>query len=555
MFSWMLDVEAPVLPKVNPSGHLLNLPPWEMESLHDRSATPLSATGQAMSGTESARRAHDTASPAFGLLQHACAESNVNAPFGQIQTASALGYSNSGTAGDGILQAALQRAAGIRNGAEAVIRSGWNKLAARIGLHTSVDDPLAAAVASHQTLSEPQAKLPEKNTQDLATLLRSTGDAFSFADTASSKRKRSTISAQPVSDRGKRRRTEDELNAVVLQPTQSATRAPSRSGALQRRIAELESDNDSLRAQLQALVASQTPDASEFEEERRLQLQTISGMIATSTTPESQLRRALVQYKEAHADCGRNRQIAIKFHIRCLRRLLHPTNVTRLLLFIVASGSSRTIPSGVHADRATMWQALVNACEFSEHQQQQILGLRDSVCARGEEVAEVQSLLNKLEQQATTSLESLEFQLNLFMSHLAPRQVALFLQWLENMDPKVFATVQYDTSSELPPAQSSLPDPVSAAAALRAKISRSRKKRTSSIDAAVLDPFNHAPTDTKEALSGGLFGSGFSLPSIPIPSILSNGLHSVSNALPNLSSSFPFLAATGVPGLEGAAET
>lgn len=60
-----------------------------------------------------------------------------------------------------------------------------------------------------------------------------------------------------------------------------------------------------------------------------------------------------------------------------------------------------------------------------------IMGLRDSIRSRRREFSEMLMNLKQLEDRVGSNFAGLEFQMNLLMSHLSPKQLALFLDWME----------------------------------------------------------------------------------------------------------------------------
>lgn len=235
--------------------------------------------------------------------------------------------------------------------------------------------------------------------------------------------------------------------------------------SLRSQVEELRAENAALRAQVRALSLATSKDTNEREAERQAQLRRLQGMVA-SNAPEGAMRQGIVQYKDLHSDFGRDRWIALRHHLRCLKGLLLPNQVTKIAMWSVAqegattsggaaaasgaaggAGGAAAAAASAAASAATnpaasgssaaavgpagIWAQLASHCEMTGEQQQRILGLRDSVRQRRRDFADLLSSLQRLEGKITGNFTGLELQMNMLMSHLSPRQIALFLDWME----------------------------------------------------------------------------------------------------------------------------
>lgn len=87
------------------------------------------------------------------------------------------------------------------------------------------------------------------------------------------------------------------------------------------------------------------------------------------------------------------------------------------------------------ASASNVWANIAAACQFTKEQEARILALGSTVRERRREFAATLSLLKQLEDRVTANFQGLEFEMNLLMSHVSPRQIALFLAWNESTQP------------------------------------------------------------------------------------------------------------------------
>ena len=240
--------------------------------------------------------------------------------------------------------------------------------------------------------------------------------------------------------------------------------APVDANNLSQTCARLSAENAALRAQVRAMSVATYRESDAHEAERKAQLRRITGMVAAGA-PDAALREAIMQYKDLHGDFGRDRWVALRHHLRCLKALLLPNQITKLTMWSVdhqdentgtGSGAatastspvappplpmSSVLPgggasvAGVSERARDVWAELCAHTEMTAEQQARILSLRDSVRARRREFNELLSVLRELEERMTHNFQGLELQMNVLMGQLAPRQIGLFLGFMERSQP------------------------------------------------------------------------------------------------------------------------
>jgi len=103
---------------------------------------------------------------------------------------------------------------------------------------------------------------------------------------------------------------------------------------MEREINLLEAENLRLRLQLQI---GDEAEASSWEEQGKL----TEGLdqLLKSGAKESEIYASIEQFKEKHADYGRDRRSAMEFHLRQVERLLMPTTTTSVAMRALHGGT------------------------------------------------------------------------------------------------------------------------------------------------------------------------------------------------------------------------
>lgn len=115
---------------------------------------------------------------------------------------------------------------------------------------------------------------------------------------------------------------------------------------MEREINLLEAENLRLRLQLQI---GDEAEASSWEEQGKL----TEGLdqLLKSGAKELEIYASIEQFKEKHADYGRDRRSAMEFHLRQVERLLMPTTTTSVAMRALSGGAD---VGAVGGDEATL---------------------------------------------------------------------------------------------------------------------------------------------------------------------------------------------------------
>lgn len=184
--------------------------------------------------------------------------------------------------------------------------------------------------------------------------------------------------------------------------------------------------------------------AGAHESDRQAQLSKLLAMVSARAS-DADVARAMAEYKDTWGDFGKERWNALRWHLRSLKGLLLPNQITRLCMWSIehADDKGRVLaPSaaGNAADasgitsHAAVWQTICSICQISPEQSARLLSLRHSIARARRDFTETLLLLRGLEEKVTHNFTSLEMHMTGLMSIMTPRQAAIFLQWNEGSE-------------------------------------------------------------------------------------------------------------------------
>jgi len=205
-----------------------------------------------------------------------------------------------------------------------------------------------------------------------------------------------------------------------------------------RQIDLLTSENTALRAQLRAVSQATSKDSITQERERQRQLGRIRALAAAG---DDEVRHAVVRYKDVHSDFGKDRWVALRHHLSCLRSLLTPSLITKVCTWGIeaqgaAGGASAAATAAATAAGGTpavadVWAGVAEHARLDGEQRRRILGLRDAARARRADFEVAVGPLQALEEATTRSFTGLEGHMNRLMGSISPVQIALVLDWVD----------------------------------------------------------------------------------------------------------------------------
>ena len=216
-----------------------------------------------------------------------------------------------------------------------------------------------------------------------------------------------------------------------------------------RQIDLLTAENTALRAQLRAVSTASTKDTIAQERERKRQLSRLRTLAAAGADRDG-IRHAVLRFKDLHSDFGKDRWVALRHHLTCLRSLLTPSLITKVCTWGVEEqgrgmGDRPADPaagatSGL-GDAAGVWASVAASARIDDEQRERILSLREAARLRRLDFAALLRQLAALEEAATSNFVGLETYMNRLMGTISPVQIARVLDWVDrNADTLAAAT-------------------------------------------------------------------------------------------------------------------
>lgn len=202
-----------------------------------------------------------------------------------------------------------------------------------------------------------------------------------------------------------------------------------------RQIDALTTENTALRAQLRAVSTASTKDSAAQDRERQRQLSRIRALASAGDDPV-EARQAVLRFKDLHSDFGKDRWVALRHHLTCLRSLLTPTLLTKVCTWgIEAQGAvdsgSGVEPGAVAGAAADVWTGLTEHARMNAEQRRRLLGLCEEARARRLDFEAAVRQLRLLEEAVTRNFTGLEGHMNRLMGAISPVQIALVLDWVD----------------------------------------------------------------------------------------------------------------------------
>jgi DNA repair exonuclease SbcCD ATPase subunit len=109
---------------------------------------------------------------------------------------------------------------------------------------------------------------------------------------------------------------------------------------LERRVKELENENNELKAHLQNLEQRNLDKQKQRSMMETLMNQIVNTSGSRDSDSHSKLEELLEKYTESYADYGKSRVKEINFHLNQLEKLAIPTTTTKMILFTIQQDKS-----------------------------------------------------------------------------------------------------------------------------------------------------------------------------------------------------------------------
>ncbi|TFJ84656.1 hypothetical protein NSK_004121 [Nannochloropsis salina CCMP1776] len=213
---------------------------------------------------------------------------------------------------------------------------------------------------------------------------------------------------------------------------------------LQKQVAHLEAENLKLKLQLKVGEESQ---AQERQEKARI-TKKLDEMVKTGAS-ESDIWQTIDMFKERYSDYGSDRRSAIEFHTNQLEKLLLPTKLTKVCMWMLLNMKGTDIVGGLNVteskglvgslcnveDAASeparqLWAVLSEELHVTREQQAALLQRRDNIVAMDADIGVTSAMLRELRALIEDKNSSLDQELLEVQKILSPTQTAKFILWI-----------------------------------------------------------------------------------------------------------------------------
>jgi len=163
------------------------------------------------------------------------------------------------------------------------------------------------------------------------------------------------------------------------------------------------------------------------EEDRRVsEVKSLLSMIPQRSSDEEILGR-LEGYTKTYADFGEERHKLVKVHVGQLEQLLLPTQVSKMLLWILKQDDEFYTDNNPDS----IWNMLSKHLSLDAHQKEQIKEQRTRLGAQNTSMKKCLKMLTSFENEVQQNMKIRKGQMDEVMKIITPSQTIKFLQWVE----------------------------------------------------------------------------------------------------------------------------
>mmetsp|Transcript_18535 Transcript_18535/g.30231 ORF Transcript_18535/g.30231 Transcript_18535/m.30231 type:complete len:312 (+) Transcript_18535:69-1004(+) len=163
------------------------------------------------------------------------------------------------------------------------------------------------------------------------------------------------------------------------------------------------------------------------EDKRLKEIRSMSKMLEQKCTDEEILKR-LRGYTETYSDFGDERNKLVKVHINQLEQLLLPTQISKMLLWLLKQDEEFYEDSNPDS----IWNMLCKELKLDEQQKAQVMEQRSQLGAQNASMKKCLVSLNKFEEEVQKNMLIRRKQVHKVTKIISPTQTIKFLQWVEN---------------------------------------------------------------------------------------------------------------------------
>ncbi len=242
------------------------------------------------------------------------------------------------------------------------------------------------------------------------------------------KRNKNNIdSSKPLSSLSteEKRRRRLEKNREIARNCRKRKRE--RLGKMEDELKQLREENERLKIQ----VRTSTNRHDGMSSQRQKSIAKIRTLIGKNN--EKDLVTELKEYRETFSDYGNRRKRLILEHLDDLKKLLLPTEMTKMCIWSLQQDDEFYDEEKNHAIfGGSIWTVLCETMQFTGEQKKKLIGMRHSIRSQRKNLSRSIQTLNELQNAVSSNMIALENNMTTILNSITPEQQAKFLLWVEN---------------------------------------------------------------------------------------------------------------------------
>lgn len=165
--------------------------------------------------------------------------------------------------------------------------------------------------------------------------------------------------------------------------------------------------------------------------DRKKSIREIRELIGTGD--EAALVKRLSEYRDTFSDYGKHRKQAVLDHLASLKKLLLPTEMTKMTMWSLQQEDEFYDEEKNHAVfGGSIWTVLCETMNFTPEQKKKLIGMRHSIRGQRKNLSHCVSILHELQSAVSDNIVALESNMTTVLNAISPEQQAKFLLWVES---------------------------------------------------------------------------------------------------------------------------
>jgi hypothetical protein len=148
---------------------------------------------------------------------------------------------------------------------------------------------------------------------------------------------------------------------------------------------------------------------------------------------EAALTKQLSDYRDTFSDYGQQRKVAILNLLADLKKLLLPTEMTKMCMWSLQQDDEFYDEEKNHQYfGGSIWTVLCETMKFTTEQKKRLIGMRHSIRGQRKNLSHCINILEQLQSAVSNNMVALESNMTTVLNSITPEQQAKFLLWVES---------------------------------------------------------------------------------------------------------------------------